>query len=255
MDDTLRALRNSVGRLHERVRGLDDDQLIRRSYCREWSIADTLSHLGSGAVIMRNRLADVLSDAVAPDFDPASVWDEWNAKSPRRQADDALVADQALLEALEDVDAADRERVTFVMGPLTMSFADFTGARLSEHALHTWDVEVMFDPSAHLPADAVAIVVDRLGLIARFTSRPSGNERDIHIRTSAPERDFTVSLSPDAVTLDEAGGDGGGAGPDLVMPAEAFVRLVYGRLDPQHTPEVGGDVAALDDLRAVFPGP
>jgi hypothetical protein len=38
------------------------------------------------------------------------------------------------------------------------------------------------------------------------------------------------------------------------LPAEAFVRLVYGRLDPDHTPpvETGGD--ELDALRKVFPG-
>ncbi len=255
MDDTLRALRSSVGRLHELVRGLDDDQLNRPSYSSEWSIADTLSHLGSGAVIMRNRLAHVLSDSEAPDDDPALVWDEWNAKSPRRQADDALVADEELLEAFENVEVADRRRATFAMGPLTMSFADFTGARLSEHALHTWDIEVMFDPSALVPSDATAIVVDRLGLIATFTSRPTGDDRKVQTQTSDPERDFTVTLTPDAVTMDEARGDGGGAGHDLVMPSEAFVRLVYGRLDPQHTPDVRGDVAVLDTLRAVFPGP
>jgi uncharacterized protein (TIGR03083 family) len=254
MDDTLRALRSSVGRLHELVHGLDDDQLNRPSYASEWSIADTLSHLGSGAVIMRNRLAQVLSDAAADD-DPALVWDEWNAKTPRRQADDALVADAQLLEAFEDVDLADRQRVTFAMGPMTLNFADYTGARLSEHALHTWDIEVMRDPSALLPSDATAIVVDRLGLIATFASRPTGDDRRVQIHTSDPERDFTVTLTPDAVTMDEARGDGGGAGKDLAMPAEAFVRLVYGRLDPQHTPEMDGDVAALDTLRAVFPGP
>ena len=111
----------------------------------------------------------------------------------------------------------------------------------------------MFDPSARLLADAVAIVVDRLALIA-LHGPAQWPDRDVHVRTDTPQRDFTISLSPDAVTLDETG-DGGEAAPDLVMPAEAFVRLVYGRLDPQHTPELHGDVAALDDLRAVFPGP
>ena len=197
MDQILRALRSSVGRLHELVRGLDDDQLNRPSYSSEWSIADTLSHLGSGAVIMQQTLEHVLSGAETPESDPNSVWDEWNAKSPRRQVDDALVADEELLKALEDVGVADRERATFAMGPLTMSFADFTGARLSEHTLHTWDVEVMFDPSARLPADVAALVVDRLGLIARFTGRPTGDDRKVQVHTSdTPQDDFTISVSP-----------------------------------------------------------
>jgi MDMPI C-terminal domain len=39
------------------------------------------------------------------------------------------------------------------------------------------------------------------------------------------------------------------------MPAEALLRLAYGRLDPEHTPaEVSGDPDVLDKLRKIFPG-
>lgn len=41
---------------------------------------------------------------------------------------------------------------------------------------------------------------------------------------------------------------------DITMPAEAFIRLVYGRLDPAHTPPSDGDTAHLDELRRAFPG-
>ena len=40
------------------------------------------------------------------------------------------------------------------------------------------------------------------------------------------------------------------------MPAEAFIRLIAGRLAPEHTPHgvtVDGAIS-LDDLRKVFPG-
>ncbi len=39
----------------------------------------------------------------------------------------------------------------------------------------------------------------------------------------------------------------------LHLPAEALIRLVYGRLDPEHTPAIEGD-ADLDALRRTFPG-
>jgi hypothetical protein len=41
--------------------------------------------------------------------------------------------------------------------------------------------------------------------------------------------------------------------PDLVLPAEACIRLVYGRLDPDHA---GGapEGPVLDELRRAFPG-
>jgi hypothetical protein len=42
----------------------------------------------------------------------------------------------------------------------------------------------------------------------------------------------------------------------LRPPAEALFRLVYGRLDPAHTPPLQLDApgVAPDDLRAVLPG-
>jgi hypothetical protein len=39
----------------------------------------------------------------------------------------------------------------------------------------------------------------------------------------------------------------------LHLPAEALIRLIYGRLDPEHTPPVDGETD-LDALRRVFPG-
>ena len=117
--NSLRSTR-SVGRLHQLCRGLDDAELEAQSYCREWSIADVLSHLGSAAVIMRRRLEDALAGRVTPDDFPPAVWDEWNVKPARAKADDALVADEAVLEALEAVGAPDRTRVTFPMGPVDL---------------------------------------------------------------------------------------------------------------------------------------
>jgi len=252
MDNELAALRASVGRLHQLCRGLDDAELEAQSYCREWSIADVLSHLGSAGVIMRSRLEDALAGRATPDDFAPSVWDEWNAKPARAKADDALVADEAVLEALEAVGTPDRTRLTFPMGPVTFDFDQFASARVNEHALHTWDIEVVFDDRAQLPHDATAVVVDNLGLVARFTGRPTGAVRDVVVGTTDPAREFTIGLAVDAVDL-SAGGSG--RAPDLVLPAEAFCRLVYGRLDAAHTPSVTGDAAVLDPLRSVFPGP
>jgi uncharacterized protein (TIGR03083 family) len=180
------------------------------------------------------------------------VWDVWNAKSSRSKADDALVADQGLLEALDAVGGADRARVTFPFGPLTVSFDQAVGFRLNEHVLHTWDIEVVLDDTARLPEDAAALVVDNLGLIARFSGRPDGDERTVAVRTTDPERALALRLSADGVEL--TAGDAA-LEPALTLPAEAFSRLVYGRLDPGHTPDFTGDAALLDALRAVFPGP
>jgi uncharacterized protein (TIGR03083 family) len=252
MDNPLGPLRASIGRLRELCRGLDDPQLESQSYCTEWSVAQVLSHLGSGAVILSRRLEDIRAGTTMPDEFAPSVWDEWNAKTPRAQADDALVADEAVLQALEAVDEAERDRLTFPVGPISLGFNEFAGLRLNEHALHTWDIEVAFDVGAHLAQDATAIVVDNLQLIASYTARPTGEQAVIRVRTSNPVRSFAVRLSADAA---EFRTDAGGQEPDLDLPSEAFCRLVYGRLDPDHTPVITGDPTLLDTLRAVFPGP
>ena len=98
-------LRGSVGCLHQLCRGLDDAELEAQSYGRDRSIAGVLSHLGLGGVIMRRRLEDLVAGRTPPDDLAPSVWDEWNAKSARAKADDALVVDEAMLEALEAVSA------------------------------------------------------------------------------------------------------------------------------------------------------
>ena len=41
---------------------------------------------------------------------------------------------------------------------------------------------------------------------------------------------------------------------DLRLPGEAFIRLVYGRLDSAHTPPVETGSTDLDELRRLFPG-
>ncbi|HTD49062.1 MAG TPA: hypothetical protein VK771_00595, partial [Acidimicrobiia bacterium] len=71
--------------------------------------------------------------------------------------------------------------------------------------------------------------------------------------TTRPDRAFTVIIEPGNVTFSPAASS---TDPNLTMPAEGLIRLVYGRLDPAHTPtSVTGDAGALDQLRKVFPGP
>jgi uncharacterized protein (TIGR03083 family) len=256
MENALEPLRTSVARLHALVRDLlreeGDAGLEAASYCAPWSIAAVLSHLGSGAVLMGQSLRDSLSGSETPANLATGVWAVWDAKPPRQQADDALAEDDRLLGDLDSLDAADRARASVSFGPVSVDLDDAVAMRLNEHVLHTWDVEVTRDPEATLPEDAAAVVVDHLGLIARFTATPTGDTREVVVRTNGPERDFTVRLAPDGAELLEGGA---GVAPDLELPAESFCRLVYGRLDPAHSPVVSANGELLDVLRKVFPGP
>jgi uncharacterized protein (TIGR03083 family) len=248
----LHALRSSADRLRAIVTPLSDDQLDTPAYPTDWTVADVLSHLGSGAVIQHRRLDDALDHQQMPDDFAPDVWDAWNAKPPRDKADDALTADGALVERLESLSDTDRSRVRVAMGPLSFDFAGFVDLRLNEHALHTWDIEVALDPAAVLAPEPAALVVDNLGLIARYTAKPTGSTRTVTVHSTEPARQFSIDLAPDAVTFTPGATS---RDPDLTLPAEAFVRLAYGRLDPEHTPAVDGDPKVLDELRRVFPGP
>lgn len=251
MTGPVTALRTSVGRLHHIAQALPEHQLGAPAYPSEWSIADVLSHLGSGAVIMRRRLGDALGRQATPDEFASAVWDTWNAKPPTAQRQDALEADAEFLAAIEAVDADQREGFAMSMGPMTLDFDAFVRMRLNEHVFHTWDIEVAGDATATVPTDLTELVVDNLELTARFTAKPTGDTARFAIATIDPARRFTIELAPESVVL-AASTDTAQA--DLELPAEAFARLVYGRLDPEHTP-AGIDGAALEVLRSVFPGP
>jgi hypothetical protein len=79
MTGELSALHGSVDRLAGIVAGLGPDQLRLPAYPSEWSVADTLSHMGSGAVIMQRGVEDVLEGRPPADGFNQRVWDEWNA--------------------------------------------------------------------------------------------------------------------------------------------------------------------------------
>jgi uncharacterized protein (TIGR03083 family) len=249
-DALLEALGSSAGRLRGLVEGMSEAELTARAYPTEWSVADVLSHLGSGAVISRRRFEDTLASRPTPDDFAPGVWETWNAKGVVAKRDDALAADADLVARLDASTSEERAGFTTAMGPLTLDFSQFVAMRLNEHVLHTWDIEVVTNPAAVLPGDAAALVVDNLKLIARFTAKPTGDTRTIGVTTTTPERTFTIDLTPDTVQLVAAPAE---TTDDVVLPAEAFARLVYGRLDPDHTPDGERDDVAL--LRQVFPGP
>ena len=251
MPDSLSTLRSSVHRLTGLVRPLDDDALANPAYPTEWSIADVVSHLGSGAVIWSRRIDDGLAGTTTPDDFNQAVWARWDAKTPRSKADDGLAADAELIARLETVAADDRTRLRVAMGPMELDWDACVRMRLSEHLLHEWDVAVALEPAATLADDGTAIVVDNLELIAGYASKPVGEPGTITIATTAPERSFAITIG-DNVTLAPTEPT---ERPTLSMPAEAFVRLVYGRLDPEHAPpSITGNPAELDRLRQVFTG-
>jgi uncharacterized protein (TIGR03083 family) len=252
----LSALRHSHDRLRRVVEPLTVDQLEQRSYASEWSIAQVLSHLGSQSEIFGLFIDAGLSGQDPPGADAfGPIWDAWNGKDAQAQAADALRADAATLARFESLDAGQQARLQLHLFGMELGITGLARLRLGEHAIHTWDVAVALDPEATVAPDAVALLIDTLDQMVGRTARPDGQHRKIRVLTSDPDRQFTLQTA-DTVTL--TGPDGEGPPElglsELRLPAEAFVRLTAGRLDPDHTPAVEATGVDLDELRKIFPG-
>jgi uncharacterized protein (TIGR03083 family) len=252
------ALRNSHERLTGLVGELTPEQIRGGSYCSDWTIAQVLSHLGSGAEIGLMMLPGALGEGeqAAPDSFPP-VWDVWNAKTPEQQATDSLVADERNVEAMEGLSDEQLSRISMqFFGGMILDAVGFIRLRLGEHALHTWDVAERLDPAATVSPDAVDLLIDNVPeFLAPRLGKPLDEPFAVRIRTTDPDRDYLLTTT-DTVTMTEwpeAGTDAPVS--EVTMPAEALLRLAYGRLDPEHIPAtVTGDPADLDRLREVFPG-
>ena len=252
------ALRHSHDRLAALAGSLREDRLTSPSYDTEWNIAQVFSHLGSGAEISQITLDSALTGAGTLDRDRfPPIWDVWNAKTPQQQFVDGLVADEAHVSRLEELSDADLAAIRFEFFGTDLDAVGLIRLRLSEHAMHTWDVAVAIDPAAMLAPDAVALLRDYGTRFAQRIGRPEGKHFRARLRGSFPDFDLLLDVG-EGVTLAAwpAGGPPDIAAGEVRLPAEALLRLFYGRLDPAHTPpvEVSGDDDILDRIRAVFPG-
>jgi uncharacterized protein (TIGR03083 family) len=247
----IEAVRHSHDRLRAVAGPLGPGQLQQPSYAAKWSIAQVLSHLGSQAEVFGLLLDAGLSGQDPPGQEAfIAIWQTWDAKNAQAQAADALRADQTITERFESLDAGHRERLRLKMFGTDLDTAGLARMRLGEHAIHTWDIEVALDPAATVAYDAVDLIIDALEHLAARAGKPGGTARRWQVSTTDPVRHFTLAAE-ETVTL--AAGREEGL-PTVAMPAEAFVRLVYGRLDPAHTPPLQGPGADLDELRQLFPG-
>jgi uncharacterized protein (TIGR03083 family) len=250
-------LRHSHERLDGLVRPLTPEQIRGESYCGDWSIAQVLSHLGSGAEIGLLMLPGALGEGEEASRDSfQAVWDVWNAKNPDEQAADALAADERHVKALEQLTDEQLGRISLPFFGMDLDAVGLVRLRLGEHALHTWDIAVRLDPAATVAPDAVGLLIDN---VPQFLAPRLGKAPEepfaVRIRTTGPERDYLFATAENVVMTDwpEDGTDAPVS--EVSMPAEALLRLSYGRLDPAHTPaSVTGDPADLDQLRAIFPG-
>ena len=247
------ALRLSHDRVAERVAALDADALLMNSYCPGWDIAQVLSHLGSQA-----EMFILLLEAGVSGEDPPGqegwkpIWDAWNSRTPDAKARDSVAFTERFVSRLESLDANQMSSFQVAAFGMELDLVGLLRLRLSEHAIHSWDIAVSFDPAALVAPESVDLLIDTLPTLAARVGKPNGPATTLHVATSEPEREY--ALVTDGVRL-EPWGEQTAAGR-LQLPAEALLRLVYGRLDATPAPSVELDSApiTLDQIRGIFPG-
>jgi len=252
-DRTITAIRHTHDHLAEVASGLTEEQLGRTGGASEWTVATTLSHLGSGQQINRYTVMR----AVGEDDDyPANqdVWDRWNALSPPDQAAAFVKESATTVEFFESLTEQQRMGAMVDLGflPQPVPLATVLGMRINEVALHGWDVDVALDPAAHLSEEAAGIVLEHfassMAFMLAFTGKPAGLPS-----TRLAIGSHMLVVGDDGIRVAEGVTD-----PSATFdgPVEAAVRLLAGRLAPEHTPPgttVTGNVT-LDELRDAFPG-
>jgi uncharacterized protein (TIGR03083 family) len=246
------ALRNSQDRLTSLVRPLTPQRLRGTSY-HAWSIAEVVGHLGSQAELFMGWLtAAVEGREPSPPETMQPVWDAWHDRSPEEQAADSLEYNERLVQRFERLTDEELRRMHLSLFGMELDATNLIRLRLAEHAVHTWDIAVALDPTARIAPDAVNLLIDTLADLAKWVGKPQDKKFRLRVLTSEPERRLSLSVG-DEVELRQW--KGGKADTGLRIPAEAFLRLIYGRLDPEHTPPVeltGSN--NLNELRHIFPG-
>jgi uncharacterized protein (TIGR03083 family) len=233
------------------------------SACRGWAVRDVAGHLSQGAeravVVVRYALDGTPPPELRPEDRAARframramTGPELAARFPRDV--DAVFA---LLESADD--AALQTVVTVPAGPHTL--LQFATQRLNEAALHHWDVRAPRDPDATLRPEAAALLVDYLlGRMARMVDADGARGLDGIYRCELEgPGGGPVALTIRDGTGSAARGAPPPAAPTLTLPVEAWIRLVWGRLDLARALESGrahfsGDRAAALALQAAFPG-
>jgi uncharacterized protein (TIGR03083 family) len=258
-DAVIAALRSGSDSLAGIVRGLSDEQLAGPTGASEWDVSQVLSHLGSGAEISQNALQVSLEGKPNPGLEfNKTIWARYDTASRRERLGWFLAANEALVQSYESLSEEVRDTLRIDMGflPAPVDVATAGGFRLNELALHSWDVRAGSDPAATVAPEATPLLVQRLPMMAGFLGKPdtlNGTQADIAVTTTDPSLDFALHLG-EKITL--VGGAPDEPDGTLSLPAEAWVRLITGRLKPQYTPAevTAAGSAELDLLRQAFPG-
>jgi len=180
------------------------------------------------------------------------IWARWDGSSPIEQAAGFVEHNGRAVEFVEALTPEQRSSFMVDLGflPEPVPLVVALGMRLNEVANHAWDVRIGLDPSAEVVDSSAEPLLELfagpLGFLLGFTGK--ADQLSSPARVAVPGGGIVIEESVSVVDdLSDA--------TATLRPQGAWVRLLSGRLTPEHSDgvSVSGNVS-LDDLRRVFPG-
>jgi uncharacterized protein (TIGR03083 family) len=235
--------------------------LTEQSACTNWQVYQVVAHISSQPEITAATLEAGLRGAPPmTDEQRRAVWARFDAMKPEevppafRANNDAFFK---LIDSLTDDELG--KTIPWIFGPAPM--ATVLASRLNEQALHAWDVKWARDKQATLTQAALpdliqANIPSRVGRLAKPDQAPTLIGKTINFVYSQPDGAVSFEIGKDGVQVTP----GRSSSPDLTvdLPAEALIRLIWGRYDVGAGQRAGQirlsqpDLAA--PLQALFPG-
>lgn len=254
--ERVETLRREAADFKRRLAALPPEDWEQPSACAGWTVADVVAHLAGqdfARRVRRGLQGDASPPAGAP---PVAEHDEdrfaenifQRAFATRSQLGDGLLAslEQRLDEAVAVFAgvAPEQWELPCYWPPGPEPVRTLLDMRISELAMHAWDVCSRFDPGYRLSAASVAALLDTVPRAVRRAFRPDpGLTRPLRFRflisltgAPAPVR-YDLILSAAGAVLQPAPAPGAGleAGAADVLfrcDGETYVMTLYGRLTP-----------------------
>jgi uncharacterized protein (TIGR03083 family) len=228
---------------YDRTRALLDqlppDGLTAQSACADWKVYQVVSHIGSQPAIHQAVLeAGLRGAAPMTDEQRRAIWDHFDSLGPTEVLPEFKRTNEAyhtLVDSLSDQELGQAVPWIFGQTPVAMVIA----SRLNEQVLHEWDIRWAQDRGATLNSDAVPALLEvnltpaRVSGLAKPDRAGQLQGQTVRFRLSdsgstGSGASYDLRLQPDAVSLAPSAGDSPALTVDL--PAEAFIRLIWGRL-------------------------
>ena len=248
--ERVETLRQEVADFKNRLADLPPEAWEQPSACQGWTVADVAAHLVGqdfALRITRGLQGDISPPEGAP---PVTDHDEdrfaenifHRAFNTREQVGDRLADTlfQRLDESVQVFSGVGPEQwdTLCYWPPGPEPARVMLDMRISELAMHAWDIYSRFDADYRLSDGSVRALMDTVPRAVRRAFRPDpdlAHPIRLRFRISQPLAAYDLIFSTDGAVLRLAENEGAGQDADVTFrcDGETYVMVMYGRLTPE----------------------